>query len=198
VGILSRSLLNAAFDGRVTFMVAGAVLGVGIYGFAVTFKPYESGRVMQSFRVPTSALVASSEPVIEPPSSVLPDVTAAAQAADPPPAPGPVQVSVPVARLSRRSPWLCLRQYRRRRRQRGRALPPVPEKPAPRGIGPIEIAPENVLVYIYPPRRSEKDATDGAGSEVQPDAASPWTIMPSRTRRPTGVASVTTIKGSSS
>src|SRR5687768_1281280 len=86
--MLSRSLMNVALDGRVTFMAAGAVLGVGVYGFAVTFKPYESGRVLEPFHVPVPSLVASGASIFEPPSLVFPEDAVAAQSADPPSAPG--------------------------------------------------------------------------------------------------------------
>ncbi|MGH2609160.1 MAG: hypothetical protein ACRDHF_08720 [Tepidiformaceae bacterium] len=167
--ILRRTLLNAAFDGRVTFMVAGAVLGVGIYGFAVTFKPYDSGRIPQSFRVPVVSLVASGGPVIEPPSSVFPEAVAP-ETAVAPQAPGDVLVAVPVARAVAPAP-AAPPPVSAAGGGEPEPLPPVPEEPAPRGIGPIEIAPENVLVYIYPPRRGDKDDDDETQAPKGDDGA---------------------------
>jgi hypothetical protein len=155
VGVIRpRILLSAALDGRATFLVAGAALGIGVYGFAVTFKPYESGRVLQPFPVlePVASIVHG--PLYEPPSAVLPEPVAAAEAAPPPVAPGDVAVSIPrpTAAIAASIPSAPAVEAA----GSGEVTPldpieavPDPE-PAQRELPPVVIAPENVLVYIHP------------------------------------------------
>ncbi len=149
--ILSRSLLNVGLGGRVTFVAAGAVLGVGIYGFAVTLKPYESGRVLEPFTVSMVGPVVSSGPVIQPPSWVFPEGTVAPGAAVAPGAPGEALVAVaPAAPVVASAPAPEPPVAAAGTGDGAAPLPPPEEEEsAPRGIGPQEIAPENVLVVIY-------------------------------------------------
>lgn len=165
MGILRRTLLDAALDGRATFLVAGAVLGVGVYGFAVTFKPYQSDRVLQPFHVSGIDLVAVSEPALQPPSTVFPEVPSLTQALAAPEAPGEVVVAAqprPAAALAPASPPAAVSAAGGE--GASAPLPPSQAPAAPRGIGPIEIAPENALVYVYPPRDSSSDSSDSPGA----------------------------------
>ncbi len=92
--IRPRILLTAALDGRATFLIAGAVLGVGVYGFATTFKPYDSGRVLQPFPAIEPAVMTIDGPTPEIPEGILPDASTS-RAIPAPGAPGEALVSVP-------------------------------------------------------------------------------------------------------
>lgn len=92
--IRPRILLTAALDGRATFLIAGAVLGVGVYGFATTFKPYDSGRVLQPFPAIEPAVMTIDNPTPEIPEGILPDASTS-RAIPAPGAPGEALVSVP-------------------------------------------------------------------------------------------------------
>lgn len=53
------TLMRAVSNGRGLFLAAGAILGVGIYGFVATFQPYASGRVLEPLRSLDRPLVAT-------------------------------------------------------------------------------------------------------------------------------------------
>jgi hypothetical protein len=166
VGIIRpRILLSAAFDGRATFLLAGAVLGVGVYGFAITFKPYESGRVLQPFPILGPVVMKIEVPTFEPPSVVLPEVSTSVER-DAPAAPGESLVSIPrpvtAAAVARpQAPSVAAAAA-----DGAAPLDPVPapeptSAPAPRELPPVVIAPENVLVYIHPGYGPREDSTAG-------------------------------------
>jgi hypothetical protein len=159
--MLSRSLMNVALDGRVTFMAAGAVLGVGVYGFAVTFKPYESGRVLEPFHVPVPSLVASGASVFESPSLIFPQAADAAPLPDPPVAPDEVLVlAAPTVRAVVPPPAPAPAPVAAAGTGEGaEPLPPpaAATPPAPEPVGVQQIDPANVLVVMWPPRDGQRD-----------------------------------------
>lgn len=175
--IRPRTVFNVALDGRTTFVVAGAVLGVGIYGFALTFKPYESNRVLEPFPLLEPVVAVIESPVFDPPSAVLPEAAAAPTVeAEMPSAPveaevRPVRVAVASAAPAPRAPSAPVVPAD----VPVTAAAPEPADPVapepvrasgPKELPPIEIAPENVLVFIHP----GADATDDPAPTPPPDA----------------------------
>lgn len=132
------TLLKAVGNGRGTFVVAGGLLGIGLYGFVATFEPYASGRVLEPLRPVDSALVAAwTDPIAIPPAA--PEVVATADvvpAAAPPldapsfvrttSAPGPTAAPAPVEAAGGDGGVT--------------PLAPAPE-PTPGGLGPVIVDP---------------------------------------------------------
>lgn len=164
-------MLTAALDGRAIFLVAGAVLGVGIYGFALTFKPYDSGRVLQPFPVLQPAVMTALQgPVFEPPAAVLPEAAAPADTV-PPRAPGGLLVSLPRTIVAPAPQTATAPPVAAAASGPATPLEPVPTTPAPRELPPIVIAPENVLVYVHP--GYGRDGSEPGGGAEDPTDEQP-------------------------
>lgn len=136
--IRPRILLTAALDGRATFLIAGAVLGVGVYGFATTFKPYDSGRVLQPFPAIEPAVMAVDGPTLEIPEGILPDAPTA-RVIPVPRAPGEALVSVPPP---------ATQQPSRSSVSAAGLSPSVPLEPVTEPA--VTTAPDDVLPFLHP------------------------------------------------
>ena len=162
--IRPRTVVSMALDGRATFLVAGAVLGIGVYGFALTFKPYESGRVLQPFPALEPTVMSVEGPALEIPGGILPEGVQPMDVVVPA-APGEALVAVPraAARSSEPVARPAPAVVEAASPAPSTPLDPVPAPPAPRELPPQEIAPENVLVYIYPHPTRGHDSDEARG-----------------------------------
>jgi hypothetical protein len=181
--MVGRLLLSIAGNGRSTFLAAGAVLGVGLYGFVVTFKPYTTERSLEPIIIPQVEMVERVRPVeamsAAPPEEAVVEPT--------PSAPGSLAVALPrPAATVAPSPSPASGGV-------GAAgnSGAVPLDPAPRdtpSIGPVVIDEAAVAILLDPTRGSVSDAkpdepqpggdgtpppTDGKGDEGEHRAEDP-------------------------
>lgn len=91
------TLRKALSNGRGTFVAAGGILGVGLYGFVATFQPYASGRVLEPVRLIEVPLVAAWTGPLDvfpsPPDGEVPAAAAVEPIEDPPSLPARVMLA---------------------------------------------------------------------------------------------------------